>query len=109
MHSWISKTVAVATAAALLVPSSHLSFAQEPSSGQVGTTQSGDFVLKTNSELVLTNVVARDAKTGQFVRGLKQSDFSIYEAGKSQQITTFDYQSVDMATPLNEATVSGLA
>ncbi len=65
--------------------------------------------LKANAELVLTNVVARDAKTGEFVRGLKQSDFTIYENGKKQQIATFDYQSVEMAKPLNEATVSGLA
>jgi VWFA-related protein len=43
------------------------------------------------------------------VRGLKQSDFSIYENGKQQQIDTFDFESVEMATPLNEATVSGLA
>jgi hypothetical protein len=43
------------------------------------------------------------------VQGLKQSDFSIYENGKQQQIDTFDFESVDKATPLNEATVSGLA
>jgi VWFA-related protein len=77
-------------------------------SGQVSATPQAGFVLKTNSELVLTNVVARDAKTGEFVRGLKQTDFAIYENGKQQQISTFDFQSVDMATPLNEATISGL-
>ena len=77
--------------------------------GQVSSTPQGGFVLKENAELVLTNVVVRDAKTGELVRGLKQSDFSIYENGKQQQISTFDFQSVDMATPLNEATVSGLA
>jgi hypothetical protein len=43
------------------------------------------------------------------VQGLKQSDFSIYENGKQQQIDSFDFESVDKATPLNEATVSGLA
>jgi VWFA-related protein len=62
-----------------------------------------------NAELVLTNVVARDAKTGELVKGLKQSDFKIYENGKEQQIDSFDFESVDMATPLKEATVSGLA
>ena len=81
----------------------------QPAAGQVPQRRRGGFVLKMNAELVLTNVVARDAKTGEFVRGLKQSDFSIYENGKQQQIATFDFQSVDMATPLNEATVSGLA
>jgi hypothetical protein len=58
---------------------------------------------------VLTNVVARDAKTGELVRGLKQSDFTVYENGKQQQIATFDFESVEMAAPLNEATISGLA
>jgi VWFA-related protein len=62
-----------------------------------------------NAELVLTNVVARDVKTGELVRGLKQSDFSIYENGKQQRISTFDFETVEMATPLNEATISGLA
>lgn len=71
--------------------------------------QAGGFVMKVNAELVLTNVVARDAKTGEFVHGLKASDFTIYEGGKKQEISTFDFQSVDMAKPLNEATISGLA
>ncbi len=73
------------------------------------TPQGGGFVLRANADLVLTNVVARDAKTGQLVTGLKQSDFKIYENGKEQSIDAFDFESVDMATPLNEATVSGLA
>jgi len=76
---------------------------------QVTDTPQSGLVLKMNSDLVLTNVVARDAKTGEVVRGLKQSDFSIYENGKRQGISTFDFESVEMATPLNEATVSGLA
>ena len=78
-------------------------------SAQVSSTPQGGFTLKTNAELVLTNVVARDAKTGELVTGLKQSDFKILENGKEQQIDTFDFESVDMATPLKEATVSGLA
>ena len=78
-------------------------------SAQVSNTPQGGFTLKANAELVLTNVVARDAKTGELVTGLKQSDFKIFENGKEQQIDTFDFESVDMATPLKEATVSGLA
>ena len=111
MFGWVHKPIAAAMATALMMPAGQPVSAQAPqsTSGQVGTTQTGEFILKTNAELVLTNVVARDAKTGEFVRGLKQSDFSIYENGKKQQIATFDFQSVDMATPLNEATVSGLA
>lgn len=72
-----------------------------------GTPQSG-YVLKMNSDLVLTNVVAIDKKTGQIVRGLKESDFRVWENGKPQHISTFDFQSVEMATPLKEATVSGM-
>jgi len=104
-------------ALALTMPGAQPGFAQssdQASSGQqspaqVSTTAQGGFVLKMNGELVLTNVVARDAKTGEVVQGLKQSDFSIYENGKQQHIETFDFESVDRATPLNEATVSGLA
>jgi VWFA-related protein len=76
---------------------------------QISNTPQGGFVLKANADLVLANVVARDAKTGELVKGLTKNDFKIYESGKEQTIDTFDYESVDMATPLNEATVSGLA
>ena len=76
---------------------------------QVSNTPQGGFVLKANADLVLTNVVVRDAKSGEMVKGLAQSDFKIYENGKQQTIDTFDFESVDMAAPLNEATVSGLA
>src|SRR5208282_1785459 len=81
--------------------------AQSP--GQVSATPQGGFTIRTNADLVLTNVVARDTKTGELVKDLKQSDFKIYENGREQQISTFDFESVDMATPLQEATVSGLA
>ena len=86
-----------------------LGFAQNSPSAQVSNAPQGGFVLKMNAELVLTNVVARDTKTGELVRGLKKSDFSIFENGKQQQVSTFDFETVEMATPLNEATVSGLA
>ena len=82
-------------------------FAQ--SSEQVTNTPQAGFTLKANAELVLTNVVARDTKTGELVTGLKQSDFKVFENGKEQQIDSFDFESVDMATPLKEAMVSGLA
>jgi VWFA-related protein len=104
-------------AIALVVSSAQPDFAQSSShapsasesSAQPSQDQQPGLVLKMNGELVLTNVVARDPKTGEVIQGLKQSDFSIYENGKQQQIETFDFESVDKATPLNEATVSGLA
>ncbi len=84
-------------------------FAQSPDASQGGAAQQSGFVLRMNGELVLTNVVARDAKTGELLRGLKQSDFTVYENGKQQQIASFDFESVELAAPLSEATVSGLA
>src|SRR5271163_955788 len=117
MTSWSQKIGAGLAALALALPgaqpalaqSSDQSRASQASTAQVSSTPQSGFVLKMNGELVLTNVVARDAKTGEVVRGLKQSDFSISESGKQQHIDTFDFESVDQATPLNEATVSGLA
>ena len=67
------------------------------------------YTLKVNSDLVLTNVVVRDKKTGEVVRGLTADDFQVQENGKPQKIISFDFQSVDQATPLNEATVTGKA
>ena len=70
---------------------------------------SSDFTLKVDSNIVLTNVVVRDKKTGDVVKGLTRKDFTVTENGKNQQILSFDFQSVDQAAALNEATVSGSA
>src|ERR1035438_5394202 len=117
MRGWGQRIGALVAALALAMPGAQPEFAQnsdqapsgQASSAQVSSTPQGGFVLRMNGELVLTNVVARDSKTGEVVAGLKQSDFSIYENGKQQRIETFDFESVDKAAPLNEATVSGLA
>ncbi len=70
----------------------------------------GTFTLKVQSDIVLTNVVVRDKKTGEIVKGLKASDFTILENGKPQTIATFDYQNVDEAAVLHEkTTVTGKA
>jgi len=70
----------------------------------------GTFTLKVQSDIVLTNVVVRDKKTGEVVRGLKASDFTVLENGKPQKIESFDYQNVDEAAVLREkTTVSGKA
>jgi VWFA-related protein len=70
----------------------------------------GTFTLKVQSDIVLTNVVVRDKKTGEVVKGLKASDFTISENGKPQTIASFDFQNVDEAAVLAEkSTVSGKA
>ncbi len=109
-HSSRKRFAAAAAVAALLVSQMDSAFAAAQQQGQQSQNQpDAGYVMRINSDLVLTNVVARDSKTGEVVRGLKQSDFTVLENGKSQQIVSFDFQSVDMATPLSEATVSGLA
>jgi VWFA-related protein len=106
MKNWMRKCGAGSSLLALMltgVPSP----AQNPQ--QVASTPQDGFTLKMAGELVLTNIVVRDSKTGELVRGLKQSDFKVFEDNKEQQISTFDFQTVDLAQPLKEATVSGLA
>ena len=70
----------------------------------------GTFTMKVQTDIVLTNVVVRNKKTGEVVKGLKQSDFTILENGKPQTIASFDYQNVDEAAVLRESTtVTGKA
>jgi VWFA-related protein len=112
MRGWAQNIGAWIAALVLVMPGAQPTPAQNTggaSSQQDSGIPQGGYVLKMNGDLVLTNVVARDTKTGEVVQGLKQSDFSIYENGKKQPIDTFDFESVDKAAPLNEATVSGLA
>ena len=107
MKGFAQRIGAVIALATLAAPGAYPISAQDPA--QITDTPQAGFTLKANAELVLTNVVARDARTGELVTGLKQSDFRIYENGKEQQVDSFDFESVDMATPLKEAMVSGLA
>lgn len=117
MTGWLQRFAASTLAILLAMPISAPAFAQDgpppgpppDAPGQFSNTPQGGFTLKVNSDLVLTNVVVRDAKTGELVTGLKASDFSISENGRDQRIETFDYENVDLAKPLSEATVKGLA
>ncbi len=74
---------------------------------QNGNAQSQVFTLRVDTGVVLTNVVVRDKRSGNLIRDLKASDFTILENNKPQRMTSFDFQSVDQAARLNEATVSG--
>ena len=77
--------------------------AQQDTPGRSATT------LKITSDLVLTNVVVRDRKTGQPVRGLTRDDFTLLEDGKPQQITSFDIEDVNDAAALRPPTVAQAA
>jgi VWFA-related protein len=76
---------------------------QEPEAQQTGE---GTFKLSVNANIVLTNVIVRDKKTGAVVKGLKASDFSIIEDKRPQHIISFDYQNVDEAAVLAEKTTA---
>jgi VWFA-related protein len=104
MKAGMRDSVLLTLACLLALPSPALQTGQQTNAGQ-----DTGYVMKAESDLVLTNVVVRDAKTGEVVQGLKQSDFTVLENGKAQRIESFDFESVDMAKPLNEATISGLA
>jgi VWFA-related protein len=81
-----------------------------PSSFAQQQAGNGTFTMKVQTDIVLTNVVVRDKKTGEVVKGLKESDFTILENGKPQKIASFDYQNVNEAAVLREnSTVTGKA
>src|SRR6266403_734886 len=96
------KALSMFTAAGLLVQAAAPAMAQ-----QTGQAESR---IQVTSELVLVNVVAHDKK-GNLVRDLKKGDFTLFEDGKRQEISTFDFENVDeLATAgAAEATVSGAA
>jgi VWFA-related protein len=66
--------------------------------------------IRVTTELVLANVVVRDKK-GNLIRDLKKEDFTLYEDGKKQQISTFDFENVDQLETAGaaEQTVTGEA
>jgi VWFA-related protein len=96
------KLIAILTAMALLLRVGPV-MAQEPQK-----PDSAPAPIRVSTELVLVNVVARDKK-GNPVRDLKQADFTIYEDGKKQQISTFDFEDVDQLPMTAGATVTGAA
>ena len=54
------------------------------------------YTFRSQSELVLVNVTARDSH-GNLVRDLKQGDFTILEDNKTQQVSSFDVENTDIA------------
>ena len=68
------------------------------------------YVVRVATEVVLVNVIARDKK-GNLVRDLKKEDFTVYEDGQKQQLSSFDFENVDeLATAGGAgATVTGAA
>ena len=102
------------TVAALLLLACLLSTRPAPAQTSASAAQSdvpanaqGGYTLTVNANIVLTNVVVRDKKTGAVVKGLKASDFTILENNKPQRVASFDYQNVDDAAALAEKNTAG--
>jgi VWFA-related protein len=76
---------------------------------QPTTRGQGLYRLRVESELVLVNVVVRD-KQGKPVTGLTRDDFTLLEDGKTQRVSSFDFENLDTtplttgAGPLQQAT-----
>ena len=51
-------------------------------------------VFTTGARLVVVDVTVKD-KNGKLIEGLKQSDFAVFEDGKPQKISVFEYQQLD--------------
>ena len=62
--------------------------AQKPDGGDVAK-------FSTRRDLVIVDVSVKD-KAGKTIEGLTQKDFSVFEDGKQQQITVFEYQKLAM-------------
>lgn len=99
------KLASLLTAAALFLQVSAPLFAQQPPQTPASAPR-----IEVTTELVLVNVVARD-KRGNLVQDLKKEDFTLFEDGKKQNISTFDFENVEQqaAAGAAETTVSGVA
>jgi VWFA-related protein len=109
------KKIAALACASLLLQFGAPSFAQQsqpqpPPPDAQSQPQQPRSEIRVTSELVLANVVVRDKK-GNLIRDLKKEDFTLYEDGKKQQISTFDFENVDQLETAGaaEKTVTGEA
>ena len=112
IRSATRSAVAAALAFLAVLPEGNLLLAAQTPAAQQPTAQdpkqTGDstFTLNINANIVLTNVVVRDKKSGEIVKGLKASDFSIVEDKTPQKIVSFDFENVDQAAVLAEKTTT---
>src|SRR5262245_5011510 len=84
-RQWMNKALALLLAPALVAP-------------PLPSQQNTGYTLRTETDLVLVNVSVRD-KNGNFVRDLKQSDFTVMEDNKAQHVVSFDVENTDAVPP----------
>ncbi|HVG29875.1 MAG TPA: VWA domain-containing protein [Pyrinomonadaceae bacterium] len=74
-------------------------FAAAPPAAQRAQQPQDDEVMSVNTDLVVLNVTAVDAK-GDYVHGLKRADFKVFEDGREQQLTNFGVEETPFAAAL---------
>src|SRR5690349_11842385 len=70
--------------------------------GRVLTSQAqqqGDDIVRVNADLVVLNATVLD-KQGQFVSGLKRSDFRVFEDGQEQKLSSFSAEETPFAAAI---------
>jgi VWFA-related protein len=106
------RRIAAIACASLLLQIGAPSYAQQPQpqppADAQAQTKPPASSIRVTSELVLANVVVRDKK-GNLIRDLKKEDFTLFEDGKKQLISTFDFENVDQLETAGgaEKTVTG--
>ncbi len=88
------KRLVLALFIAALLPFNVVSQNQAPQNTVEKGASEGQFTLKTSTEVVLVNVTVRD-KDGNFIKDLKQQDFTILEDGKKQDVLSIDFENTD--------------
>src|SRR5271170_3847983 len=103
------KIAAIACASLLLqfgIPSIAQQAQPQPPTDAQAQTKPPASSIRVTSELVLANVVVRDKK-GNLIRDLKKEDFTLFEDGKKQEISSFDFEDVDQVQNAGGPTVTG--
>lgn len=92
--------------ALLLVPMPLLPAQQAAKPGTAASAKT-QFVFKANTDIVLVNLTATDAK-GNLVTDLKPGDVTLVEDGKPQHITSFDFENIDTPTAATAAAATSI-
>jgi Ca-activated chloride channel family protein len=88
----LSAALVVFVLSLLALPFSHSSL----TTSAVRAQDQDDDVIRVNSNLVLINVTVVDGQ-GQFVRGLKRTDFNVFENGQAQTLFSFGAEKTPFA------------
>jgi VWFA-related protein len=93
-------------------PQSQGPLVQQPPPPPPPPVRPGDpqYRVRVTTEITLVNVIARD-KHGNLIKDLKKEDFTVYEDGTKQAISSFDFENVDALQTAGAAgvTVTGEA